>query len=271
MDAAADLLALYDGRRRAAEISDLAPGVYYEADGPIARIVGQHRGFISAPADLGMEGDDLAALIVRQRDFFAERGEGVEWKTRGHDRPAELFEQLRAAGFSPEEPETVLIGRTTDVAARTSPLLPEGVTIRRTTAEDDLDAIAALESEVWGEDLSWMADDLAGRANGGPEAVAVFVAEAAGGVISAAWLVAQPTTEFAGLWGGAVLPAWRGHGIYRALVNERAKLAASRDVTFLQVDASEDSRPILERIGFTAVTATIPYVWTPGGSRSVDA
>jgi hypothetical protein len=29
------------------------------------------------------------------------------------------------------------------------------------------------------------------------------------------------------------------------------------------VDASSDSRPILERLGFIAVTTTTPYVWSP--------
>jgi GNAT superfamily N-acetyltransferase len=269
VDSVADLLAAYDDQLRAAEVNDLAPGVYAEADGPIVRIVGQHRGFISAPADLGLEGDALAALIARQRAFFAARGEAVEWKTRGHDRPAQLFEQLRAAGFSPEELETVLIARAADLAERTSVLLPQGVTLRRTTAADDLRAIAALESEVWGEDLSWMADDLVGRVNREPDAVAAFVAEADGGVISAAWLVAKPPTDFAGLWGGAVLPAWRGRGVYRSLVDERAKVAAARGVTYLQVDASDSSRPILERLGFVAVTTTTPYVWKPGRLQSI--
>lgn len=40
--------------------------------------------------------------------------------------------------------------------------------------------------------------------------------------------------------------------------------AAARGVRFLQVDASDDSRPILERLGFVAITTTTPYVWTPG-------
>src|SRR5271154_4595859 len=45
VDSVADLLAAYDDQVRAAEVNDLAPGVYAEADGPIVRIVGQHRGF----------------------------------------------------------------------------------------------------------------------------------------------------------------------------------------------------------------------------------
>jgi hypothetical protein len=31
----------------------------------------------------------------------------------------------------------------------------------------------------------------------------------------------------------------------------------------LQVDCTEDSRPILEKVGFVALTTTTPYLWTP--------
>ena len=58
--------------------------------------------------------------------------------------------------------------------------------------------------------------------------------------------------------------AWRRHGIYRALVARRAQLASARGVRYLQVDASDDSKPILLKLGFRAVTTTTPYVWTPG-------
>ncbi len=90
--------------------------------------MGQHRGFVSGPADLGVGGTALDALIARQRDFFAARGEAVEWKTRGHDRPPGIPERLMAAGFAPEPQETVLIGLATDLAAG-PPDLPPGVTI----------------------------------------------------------------------------------------------------------------------------------------------
>ena len=32
---------------------------------------------------------------------------------------------------------------------------------------------------------------------------------------------------------------------------------------YLQVDASSDSKPILLRLGFQAITTTTPWVWTP--------
>jgi hypothetical protein len=49
----------------------------------------------------------------------------------------------------------------------------------------------------------------------------------------------------------------------RALVAYRSKLAARRGLRYVEVDASDDSRPILERLGFVPVTTTTPYIWSP--------
>ncbi|HEX6921630.1 MAG TPA: GNAT family N-acetyltransferase, partial [Actinomycetes bacterium] len=70
-------------------------------------------------------------------------------------------------------------------------------------------------------------------------------------------------TDFASLWGGSTLAEWRGRGIYKALVSRRADEAAERGFRYLQVDASDDSRPILERLGLRKLTTTTPYVWRP--------
>ncbi|MET8077093.1 GNAT family N-acetyltransferase [Streptomyces sp. NPDC005303] len=257
----APLLSAYDDQMRGAPPT-LPTGVTCEQDGPLLRIVGQFRGFVSGPRDLGVEGEALDELIVRQRDFFAARGEAVEWKTRAHDTPADLTARLRAAGFVPEERETVLVARAAGTAVG-EPTLPDGVTVRRVTADADMRRIAAMESVVWGQDRRWLADDLIGRVATAPDDIAVYVAEADGEVVCAAWLVFRAGTEFASLWGGAALAEWRGRGIYRALVAVRAALAVSRGVTCLHVDASDDSAPILRRLGFHAVTTTTPYVWTP--------
>jgi GNAT superfamily N-acetyltransferase len=256
------LLAAYDSQMRMAEAAHLAPGVSTRRDGPIMRIVGQHRGFISSPSDLGLEEDELDALIARQRDFFAARGEAVEWKTRGYDRPANIVPRLLAAGFVAKERETVMIGVAADRARPPAPV-PSGLALRQTRDDGDMGRIAAMESEVWGHDMDWMAADLIGRVQSDPDQIAVFVAEAGDQVVAAAWLVLRPGTEFAGLWGGSTRAAWRGRGLYRALVARRAQRAVERGVRLLQVDASDDSRPILERLGFVAVTSTTPYVWTP--------
>ncbi|MEU7857231.1 GNAT family N-acetyltransferase [Nonomuraea sp. NPDC049141] len=260
MSETSPLLAAYD-RTRLHIPENTAEGLVYEMDGPVLRVTGMFRGFVEGPPVLGVEGAELDALIARQREHFAARGEAVEWKTRAHDRPANLAERLVRAGFAPEERETVLVGVAKEMLD--APPLADGVTIRQVTADADLRAIAAMESTVWGEDWSWLGDDLIRRVTTDPGGIAVLVAEAGGRVVSAAWLVHKPGTGFAGLWGGSTLPEWRGRGIYRALVARRAQLAVAAGVDHLQVDASDDSRPILRRLGFHAVTTTTPYVWTP--------
>lgn len=232
-----------------------------EEDGPLTRVVGWHRGFVTGPRDLGVREAELDALIARQRDFYAARAEAVEWKTRAHDLPADLTDRLTAAGFVPEETETVLIGRSADLAA--DPVLPDGVAIRRVTARSDLQRIAAMESAVWDEDWSWLADDLFARIENAPEDTVVLVAEAGTEVVCAAWLVFGDGVDFGGLWGGSTLKQWRGQGIYRAMVAHRAQLAVARGVPYVYVDASADSAPILTRLGLHAVTTTTPYVWSP--------
>jgi GNAT superfamily N-acetyltransferase len=136
------------------------------------------------------------------------------------------------------------------------------VAVRDVRERGDFERIDLLEAAVWGRD-SALVDDLERERAADPGALVVFVAEAEHEVVCAAWIRFPAGTEFGTLWGGSTLPAWRRRGIYRSLVAVRARLAAARGVRYLQVDASEESRPILERLGFVAVTTTTPYVWTP--------
>jgi GNAT superfamily N-acetyltransferase len=242
------------------------PGLIIERDGPVLRVAGQHRGFVTAPRDLGVDGPELDALIARQRDYFALRGEAVEWKTRGHDLPATLTDRLRAAGFVPENQETVLIGVAAEMAG--DPVVPDGTTLREVAADAGLRAVAAMESVIWGEDLSYMGEELIARRAFAPGDITFFAVtdDTAGQMVSAAWIIFHPGTDFAYLAGGSTLEAWRGRGIYRALVAVRAQQAATRGTRYVMVDASDDSAPILRRLGFQAVTTTTPYVWTPSAA-----
>jgi GNAT superfamily N-acetyltransferase len=256
-----ELLAAYDALR--AHVPDPLPGgASMERDGPVLRFHGfAGRGFVLYSDLGGLEGEALDELIARQVHVFAERGESFEWKLHGHDLPPDLPERLRAAGFVPEEQETVVIAPTAEIAA--PPVLPDGVTLREVTTHADLERIAAMEEAVWGEDHGWLATSLGREREADPGALTIVVAEARDEVVCAAWVRFERGTEFATLWGGATLPAWRRKGIYRATVAYRANLAAARGFRYLEVDASDDSRPILERLGFTAVTTTTPYVWSP--------
>jgi GNAT superfamily N-acetyltransferase len=262
----ADLLDAYDSQLRGRVPERLPPGEAVERDGPVLRYTGSSSGGWVLYRDLGgLEGEELDELIARQVRVFAARGERFEWKHHGHDLPTDLPERLLAAGFVPDEQETVVIASVAEIAGR--PVVPEGVSLREVTERRDFDRIADMEKEVWQEEHSGLADMLEDEHTLDPGSITVVVAEADGTVVCAAWIRFDPSTEFATLWGGATLPAWRGRGIYKATVAYRANLAAERGLRLLEVDASDDSRPILERLGFVPVTTTTPFVWRPRDAR----
>jgi len=255
------LLGAYDMQLRAHVHDRLPRRVRVEHDGPLLRVLGfGDRGMVEYRDLGGLDGTELDRLIARQVQVFAERGESFEWKLHGHDRPADLPERLRAAGLVPEDLETVLIAPVAAIPIEAN--VPDGVVVREVFERVDLRRIAALEHAVWGEDAGWL-EDLADERAADPDGLRIFVAEAGDVVVCAGWVRFPSATEFATFWGGATLPRWRGRGIYRALVAHRARLAAQRGRRYLEVDASGASRPILERLGFLAVTTTTPYVWSP--------
>jgi hypothetical protein len=259
---AAELLAAYDAQVRARVPDPLPAGATVEHDGPLLRFHGfAGGGFVLYRHLGGLDGADLDELIARQVRAFAARGEPFEWKLHGHDDPADLPEHLRAAGLVPDERETVVIAPV--AAIRGEVRLPGGVELREVTTRGDFERIAAHQHAVWGDgdERSWLAEMLESERAADPEALSVVVAEAGPTVVCAAWVRLGRGTGFATLWGGATLAEWRRRGIYRATVVHRANLAADRGFRYLQVDASDDSRPILERLGFRAVTTTTPYVW----------
>jgi GNAT superfamily N-acetyltransferase len=257
------LLSAYDSQLRAIDDLDLPESAVVDWDGPIRRTSGMYGGGFLDYKDLGgLEGAELDAFIARQIAYYAARGEKFEWKTRGHDLPVDLPDRLVAHGFEPEERETVEIGLAAPLADA-HPSLPAGMRIRETTDPADFARIVGMSEAVWGGDRSWLADMLATESAG--NRMNIFVAEADGQVVSSAWIRFVPGTEFAGLWGGSTLAEYRGRGLYRGLVAVRAALAVARGYRYLQVDASDDSRLILERLGFVPVTTTTPYIWTPAG------
>jgi hypothetical protein len=237
-------------------------GMTYELDGPVLRMVGGHMGRIRAPRDVGVTGAELDRLIARQRDYFAARGEAVEWKTRAHDLPEELPERLVAAGFvADEEQAAVLIGFAEELAAE--PVQLDGVVLRQVSEAADLRRIGDLQGEVWGIDGSWIGDDLIARVAADPELITVLVAEAGDRMVCAAWSVYHPGTEFVAMLGGATVPDWRRRGIYRATVVARARAAVARGYRLMHVDAGPDSAPLLRRWGFHEITTSRHYQWTP--------
>lgn len=267
----AELLAAFDTqlRRNAADAPFAMRIELVEQPAPMLRITppdGTAWGGGVFWSDLS-EGNADAA-IAATIDWFRPLGRRIEWKHYGYDRPADLPQRLRAAGFVAEEEEALVVGEVVHVRDRlTGSSPPVGVTVRRLREDErteDWAAIRALNTAVWGSDHDDSIAMVAAEHAADPTAMSVWLAEDdKDQAVCAAWVRFHAGTEFASFWGGATRADYRGRGIYKALVSRRADEAAERGLRFVQVDASPDSRPILERLGLRVLATTTPWTWTP--------
>ncbi|MFI1417418.1 GNAT family N-acetyltransferase [Streptomyces sp. NPDC020731] len=258
MDQAA-VLTLFDREMREGARPD-GPGAEVERVGAVVRHKGPAHGWNGVVwSALGTA--DADAAIAEQVAYFTGLGREFEWKLYGHDLPVDLGQRLVAAGFTPEPAETLMVGEVTGLTLDTEP--PEGIRIVPVTDRAGVDLVADVQGKAFGADASRFRRQLLDRLTADPGTVVAVVALAGDEPVSAARMELVPGTPFAGLWGGGTVRHWRGRGIYRALVAHRARVAADRGYRYLQVDASGQSRPILERLGFTPLTTTTPYVYAP--------
>ncbi|MER7582441.1 GNAT family N-acetyltransferase [Kitasatospora sp. NPDC097691] len=254
-----EVLALFDDRVRRNAQPD-GPGVRVEHDGAVVRLVGgvgDWNGVVWSGLDEAVVDEAIAAQVRH----FTELGLEFEWKAYSHDRPADLGRRLLAAGFTPEPDEALMIARIADLP--TEAVLPEGVRLHPVTDPAGVDLMVEAHTQAFGADHPGLRARMLGHLRHGSDTVRMVVALAGDRPVSAARMELNPGTGFAGLWGGGTAPDWRGRGIYRALVAHRARLAADLGYQYLQVDASDDSRPILQRLGFARLSTTTPYVYRP--------
>ncbi|MGW3043531.1 GNAT family N-acetyltransferase [Kitasatospora sp. NPDC001159] len=253
------VLALFDDRIRRNAQPD-GPGVRVERDGAVVRQLGGEHGW-NGVVWSGLDEAGVDAAIAAQVRYFTELGREFEWKTYAHDRPADLGQRLLAAGFTAEPDEALMIARIGDLP--TGPVLPEGVRLETVTDPAGVDLMVAAHELAFGTDLPGLRERMLDHLRHSSETVGMVVAMAGDQPVSEARMELNPGTGFAGLWGGGTVPGWRGKGIYRALVAHRARLAADLGYEYLQVDASDQSRPVLERLGFARLSTTTPYVYRP--------
>jgi GNAT superfamily N-acetyltransferase len=208
-----------------------------------------------------LEGKDVGDAIRRETAYFAEIGHGFEWKVYTHDKPGDLVQRLEAHGFEVEEREAVMV-----LDLETAPdwlWQSYGQDVRRILQPDGIADVMAVQGRVWGGSFDWLGDSLREELSGAAERIAVYVAYADGQPVSSAWVRFHPPGEFASLWGGSTLPDYRRQGFYTALLAARAQEAVQRDFRLLTVDAGDESRPILARLGFQVITCAQACRWHP--------
>lgn len=248
------VLALFDRQMRR-DARPQSPAARIERTGRVVRHIGGDQDW-NAVIWSDLDASTADAVIAEQRRHFG--GHELEWKLYAHDRPADLGDRLAAAGYRPDAAETLMVASVGDLRLPVD--LPEGVRLREVTDADGVDLLIRATERAFGRSIPWLRPRLLTQLADDPEHVRIVVALAGDEPVSGARMDLHPGTAFASLWGGGTVPAWRGRGVYRALVAHRARTAAELGYRYLQVDASDQSRPILRRLGFTALTTTTPYL-----------
>ncbi|WP_333768447.1 GNAT family N-acetyltransferase [Streptomyces sp. IBSBF 2435] len=262
----AEVLALFDAQLRR-DAPPETPTTRIDRTAGVVRQVGAAPhdwcGILWSDLDETTADAAIAAQLHWLRTDPEAAGREFEWKTYSHDLPADLGERLAAAGFEPEAPETLMVAEIDEVAELTrDAALPAGIRLEPVTDAAGVEMAAAVHEQAFGTSAERLRDRMLDQITERRDTVSIVLAMAGDVPVCAARMEFCPGTAFAGLWGGGTVKEWRGKGIYRALVAHRARIAASHGYRFLQVDASDDSRPILRRLGFAALSVTTPYLFT---------
>ena len=206
--------------------------------------------------------DNADQAIEDQIDFFAGLGIDFGWKLYGHDAPPDLGERLAARGFFAQEIESVVVLDLAEAPA----VLWQPIThdVRRIEDPALVAEVVAVQNAVWDERFDWLGPQLAVELQNTGDQFGLYLVYVAGVPACTGWVRFHPPTQFASLWGGSTLSDYRGRGLYTALLAARAQEARRRGFRFLTVDASDMSRPILEKHGFRFLTTARDYKWIPG-------
>jgi GNAT superfamily N-acetyltransferase len=255
------ILALYDRELR---VNAPLPGAafHYERAGTILRLVGP-----SAAAHdncvvfsrLDATGADAA--VAGEIAYFASLGHAFEWKLHGHDEPADLGERLLNHGFAAEPPEMIVVRDLTNEPPRPPAAL--SIEIHRIRDPAGLSDLVAVQDEVWSDDHAWYGEALARELAADPGQIEILLAYAQARAVATSIMRLHRGTQFGSLWGAATLPAFQRRGLYTALVERHVVTALAAGARLLTVDTNDNSRPVLERIGFHPLVGVQGYVWQP--------
>ena len=191
------------------------------------------------------------AIIAEQVAYFSRLGQSFNWKVFAHDQPADLMERLVAQGLVADEETDAIMAL--DVANAPESLLRQpAADVRRLADRTQLDGVVAILEEVWGGNFNWVHERMGSHMDI-PGYLSVYIAYVDDVPASTGWTYFGKG-QFAGLWGGSTLEAYRGRGLYTSLLAARVQEARRRGVTYLTIDAGSMSRPIVARHGFEVIT-----------------
>jgi hypothetical protein len=194
---------------------------------------------------------NVDAVIQAQIDHFRPLGQFFEWKVYDHDSPADLKDRLINHGFEADEPASVMVLDLKNAPA--SLLQPVTADVRPIKTRDQLDDVIRTLEPVWGRNFDWIRERL-GDHLAIPGYLSIYVAYVDDQPASCGWIYFHPHSQFADIWAGSTIPAYRERGLYTAILKTRVQEAILRGYRFLTIYASPMSEPIVAKHGFQLLT-----------------
>lgn len=193
-----------------------------------------------------LDAADADRVIDETLATYRQLGIGFRWAVPPDSRPADLADRLAARGLMPSQ-----------VRAMARSTAPFGYTASAAITVDAVDAtnietFTRVMAEAWETDpapLRIAHDAVLAEPS---RRFRLFLAARDGVPAGCASCCMYPRSTY--LIGAAVLPRFRGVGVYRALIAARLRTAADAGIELATTQAMEaTSAPMLERMGFETV------------------
>ena len=203
---------------------------------------------------------DTDRCIVEEITAATGSVNALMWKVYGHDTPMNLGERLLLHGFADHDPCTLMAAPVSRVLSALGDA-PNQFEVRQLVEANDLDAYQDIWDSVWptAPNARYVNDYRTLAKDRDPGVVFFAGFSLAQEPISSGYLFHAPGSPFALLCGGATKAAWRNQHAYSAMLTARATRALERGARYLSVEASPQSQPILERLGFERLSTLLFY------------
>lgn len=227
-----------------------------EWDGLLRCYGGSEKPFDNWVIDLNVENlSSFQEKIKKEVQFFSDLKRNFEWKFFNLFHPDWVLNDLKNFGFEKGEEESLFLF---DLKAENVfSHLKSNVVVRQIQTPDEFYEVGHLLNEVWNDDFSQLVDNLQQESSKSPEHVKIFGAFIEGHLASVGWIRMYGGLGY--LFGGSTRPKYRKQGAFSALIEKRAEVAIKNSCRYLIVDASDESAPILNKLGFEKIGITIPF------------
>ncbi len=203
---------------------------------------------------------DADRCIVEEITAASGRVKALMWKVYGHDAPTNLGEVLLAHGFADHDPCALMAAPVARVLAALGDA-PDQIKVRQLLEASEFDAYQEIWDSVWptAPNARYVNDYRKVAADRDPGVVFFAGFSVTDEPVTSGYLFHAPGSPFTLLCGGATKAAWRNQHAYSAMLIARAECALERGADYLAVEASPQSQPILERLGFERLSTLLFY------------